>query len=396
MAFGVYVHIPYCLQRCTYCDFATYEKSKILPSAQYVDLVLEEMSQRAEIFGRRDLDTLYFGGGTPSLLPSAEIISLIQGLEKQGYRLKSDAEVTIEINPATVDGDKLMAYIDAGINRFSVGAQTFDDKLLKMVKREHNAKQTLETLDLLNSKGLNFSFDILFALPTQTLEGLQHDLEIAVDMGSKHISPYCLTVPEGHPLAKGRAPEDEQVEMFDLIRERLTSIGFNPYEISNFALPGYESRHNMLYWTNADYWGLGLSAHSHQKNPQTWGSRFWNKNAIGDYQAQVDRDRGKRATDVLSAYPGDQVEVLERHQALTDFCHISLRLRQGLSPGSLRAEFSAEVADEVAPRMQKLIGRGLLTIRDSAWTLTDKGLVLSNQVFAELTFLKGEIKAPSH
>ncbi|HRO66354.1 MAG TPA: radical SAM family heme chaperone HemW [Pseudobdellovibrionaceae bacterium] len=395
MSFGVYLHIPYCLQRCTYCDFATYERSKIMPSVQYVDLVLEELSRRKNFFGPRPLDTLYFGGGTPSLLPHQEIVSLIKGLEKQGYPIKSGAEVTIEINPATIDPDKLSAYIDAGINRFSVGAQTFDDRLLKMVHREHNAKQTLETLDLLLGRNLNFSFDILFALPSQTLDGVLRDLEIAIERGSKHISPYCLTVPPGHPLSKGRAPEEEQVEMFEAIREILMSRGFLPYEISNFALPGFESKHNLLYWTDEEYWGLGLSAHSYKKAPG-WGTRFWNGNAIGDYRDQIQASSGKDGFPLEEALGDDQFEILEMHQSLTDYCHTSLRLMRGLSREGLQNKFPAPVVKSAESRLEKLLEKSLLLEQDEGWTLSAQGVVLSNRVFEEMTFLKGEIEASSH
>lgn len=394
MAFGVYVHIPYCLQRCTYCDFATYERSKILPSPKYVDLVLAEIEQRARYFGEgRPLDTLYFGGGTPSLLPAEEIIALIRGLAKHGYVLKPDAEATIEINPATVDPDKLSKYLDAGINRFSVGAQTFDDRLLKMVKREHNAAQTRATLELLSSRNVNFSFDILFALPTQTLDGVREDLKIAVDLGSKHVSPYCLTVPEGHVLSTGRAPEGEQVDMFEHIRESLTGAGFEAYEISNFARPGFESRHNLLYWTDQEYWGVGLSAHSYSK-ATPWGLRFWNRNAIGEYQAQIQGDLGHAFDSPNRHLPAEQFEDLEMRQALTDFCHTSLRLMRGLRDDELESKFPRAAVDAVTVRLRQMRGKGLLAGEKGRHFLTAEGVVLSNRVFRELTFLEGEIEGP--
>lgn len=395
MAFGVYVHIPYCLQRCTYCDFATYERSKILPSPKYVDLVLAELDQRARYFGGRDLDTLYFGGGTPSLLPAEEIITLIEGLAKHGYRLKSDSEVTIEINPATVDPVKLSKYLDAGINRFSVGAQTFDDRLLKMVKREHNAAQTRATLELLSSRNVNFSFDILFALPTQTLAGVKEDLRIAVDLGSKHVSPYCLTVPEGHVLSTGRAPEGEQVDMFEHIRESLVGAGFQAYEISNFARPGFESRHNLLYWTDQEYWGVGLSAHSYSKS-EKWGTRFWNRNAIGEYQSQIQADAGKVFDSPNRHLPREQFEALEMRQAVTDFCHTSLRLMRGLLRSELEERFPETARKVVSARLEKLRGRGLVREENGRHFLSTEGVVLSNRVFEELTFLEGDLEAPVH
>ncbi len=391
MAFGVYIHIPYCIQRCTYCDFATYERGKILPPEQYVDLVFSEIEQKHSYFSATKLDTLYFGGGTPSLLDASLIISLIKKLEKHGFVIGPDSEVTIEINPATVSEDKLKAYLDNGINRFSVGAQTFDDRLLKMVKREHSAEQTRTTLKLLQKYNLNYSFDILFALPSQTLEGLKNDVEIALGFEAKHLSPYCLTVPDGHPLSKGRPLEDDQVAMFDYIQDRLESSGFKQYEISNFAIPGFESRHNLLYWTDQPWWGLGLSAHSYSKSSQ-WGTRFWNVNNINEYEKQIRAFGGQSFSSAESQLPADQFESLQRHQALTDFSHTSLRIMNGLSVKELEMKFSEEISALVIQRLEDLAKRHLVVQETGHWRLTKQGIVLSNLVFEKLLFSAEEIE----
>ncbi|MFV8257003.1 radical SAM family heme chaperone HemW [Bdellovibrio bacteriovorus] len=387
MAFGVYIHIPYCIQRCTYCDFATYEQSKILPPDQYVELLFKEIRQKHRYYTPQSLDTIYFGGGTPSLIPANLIVAIIKELGRYGFTTRPDTEITIEINPATVSKEKLKTYLDNGINRFSVGAQTFDDRLLKMVHREHSAKQTLETLDLLRAHGVNFSFDILFALPSQTVEGLRRDVEIAVEQGAKHISPYCLTVPDGHPLSKGRPIDDEQVEMFDIIADELTRKGFQQYEISNFALPGFESRHNMLYWVDEPYWSLGLSSHSYSKE-SAWGTRYWNINSINEYQKQILAFDGQEFDSPVRHLPSNQVEVLEMHQALTDFCHTSMRLMRGLNVGQLQAKFPQNISEKVLQIMKNLEQKSWVRFDNGHWSLTREGLVLSNRVFQELTFLQ--------
>lgn len=394
MAFGVYVHIPYCIQRCSYCDFATYEQSKIIPPEQYIELLFEEMRQKHQYFAPQKLNTLYFGGGTPSLIPAHLIVSIIKELARYGYTTGPDSEVTIEINPATINEDKLKIYLDHGLNRFSVGAQTFDDRLLKMVNREHSAKQTLETLNLLQKHNLNFSFDILFALPTQSIEGLRNDVEIALQQGAKHLSPYCLTVPDGHPLAKGRALEDEQVDMFNLIAEKLNENKFLQYEISNFALAGFESRHNMLYWTDQSYWSLGLSAHSYIPKIQDqapWGVRFWNLNSIGEYSRQIERQKGMQFSLPMSQLPEEQFECLEMHQSLTDFCHTSMRLMEGLNKSELEKKFPAAAVKSVADILSRLTSNRLVQNEGTRWSLTPQGIVLSNKVFQELTFLKDDV-----
>lgn len=390
MAFGIYVHIPYCIQRCTYCDFATYEQSKILPPEKYVQLLFEEIRQKHQYYQPQELNTLYFGGGTPSLIPASLIVAIIAELGRFGFTTGPTTEITIEINPATINEDKLKMYLDAGINRFSVGAQTFDDRLLKMVHREHSAQQTLETLDLLRAHNLNYSFDILFAMPTQTFAGLQRDVEIAVDLGARHISPYCLTVPDGHPLSKGRPLEEVQVDMFDLIASKLTANGFKQYEISNFSQPRFESQHNLLYWTDEPYWGLGLSAHSYTKKSR-WGTRFWNLSSIHEYQKQIEAMGGMTFTGPQTQLPKGQFEVLEMHQALTDYCHTSMRLMRGLSTAALRQKFSLPVVERVLSQLSALAERNLTFERAGSWALTQNGVVLSNTVFQELTYLSGDL-----
>lgn len=355
---------------------------------QYVNLLFKEIHSRQNFFKPQPLDTIYFGGGTPSLLPAHLIVSIINELGRYGFTTRPDTEITIEINPATVDPKKLDIYLEAGINRFSVGAQTFDDKLLKMVRREHSAKQTLETLELLRSRNLNFSFDILFALPGQTLDGLKKDVAIAIEQGAKHISPYCLTVPDGHPLSKGRAVDDEQVEMFEVIASELTTRGFQQYEISNFALPGYESRHNLLYWTDRPYWGIGLSAHSYAPEHK-WGARFWNINSINEYEKQVIAQTGRLLT--LESFPSEQIEFLEKHQTLTDFCHTSLRLMKGLSIPDLRLKFDSDIVYKVESLAKPLADKGLLEKLNDHWRLTAQGIVLSNKVFEVFTFLEEDL-----
>lgn len=382
---GVYIHIPYCLQRCTYCDFATYVHTEIRPPQDYVALVKKEIHNKKNLFSikdsERELKTIYFGGGTPSLIEANLLVELINELRHAGFVTGPQTEITIEINPATIDERKLDVYLKAGVNRFSVGAQSFSDRLLKMVHREHNAQQTRDTLALLRKYNLNFSFDLLFALPTQTLDELKYDVEVAVELGSKHISPYCLTVPEGHPLSKNRPLEDEQVEMFQIIHSALTQHGQNRYEISNYAIPGYESKHNLLYWTDQEYWGLGLSAHSYSKS-SSWGSRFWNLNSFDLYAKQIEAG---------VELPSNQKEVLEIHQALTDFCHTSLRLSKGLSVDKLVQKFNLSVADKIASTAKPLLQNELLSFQSNHYQLTEKGLLISNQVFERFTYLQDDL-----
>ncbi len=394
MGLGVYFHIPYCLQRCTYCDFATYVHSEIKPPEFYVEVVKKEISLRHNLFENfknTPLKTLYFGGGTPSLIPANCIVSLIAELSKFGYQTGPSTEITIEINPATIDEQKLEIYLGAGVNRFSVGAQTFSDRLLKMVHREHTAFQTKQTLELLRKYNLNFSFDLLFALPSQTLEELRTDVEIAVDLGSKHISPYCLTVPEGHPLSKNRPLELEQIEMFDIIHKKLTAKNFARYEISNYALPGNESQHNLLYWTDQNYWGLGLSAHSYMKDTlqeNNWGSRFWNPSNFDIYTKEIESSLLINSVQGLAK---SNRELLLKNQSLTDFCHTALRLSDGLLLTEVQGKFGATARLLVESAALPLLAHKVIERADGAYKLTDSGVLVSNQVFEKFTFLENDI-----
>lgn len=380
MAFGIYVHIPYCLQICSYCDFTKYQLGQILPPEQYVELLKKEIRQRAEDVPALPVDTVYFGGGTPSLLEPSLILSLLDELAKAGFHRTPHAEVTIEIDPATCDQSKLDLYLQMGVNRFSVGAQSFNDRLLKKAGRKHSSQDTLDILSLLKRNRVNYSFDLLFSLPTQTLEEVRLDVATALAFDPSHLSAYCLNVPEGHRLSIGRAPEDEQVEMFHVIEDTLSSAGIYRYEISNFARPGFESQHNLLYWTDQPYWGIGLSAHSYLPNDK-WGRRFWNVRAMKRYQdLLIER----------APLPSDHIESLKKHQALTDYCHTSLRLTRGLDENALRLKFDNEVVSLVKKIMIEMQAAQMVEPTSVGWTLTQRGRLLANTVFEKLTFLDGE------
>ncbi len=355
-----------------------------MPPSQYTELVLQEMHAKHSFYSPRKIDTVYFGGGTPSLVEPENILQLLLELEKLSFVRGPDTEATIEINPATLSRVKMEAYLSMGINRFSVGAQTFDDNLLKKVNREHSAQQTVETLEFLASYKVNYSFDLLFALPGQTLDGLKRDLEKVVQFSPNHVSPYCLTVPEGNPLFKNRPPDDRQVEMFHLIENTLKNNGYLQYEISNFCKPGHESKHNTLYWSDQEWWGLGLSAHSYSKSTP-WGIRFWNPRSIKQYEQHV------LETSVLKSplsLPEAYFENLEMNQALTDFCHTSLRMLAGLNMNHLEKKFGQQASEKVRSISIPFLNRELLEATAEGFRLTSKGILLSNQVFLGFTFLK--------
>lgn len=392
MALSVYVHIPYCLQRCRYCDFTTFEQSEILPPDEYVRWVLAEIRNRHHLWATREIQTLYFGGGTPSLIDPRLIVAICHELANVGFSFKSGAEITLEINPATISEAKLNTYLEAGVNRFSVGAQTFNDRLLQDCGRRHTANDTRETLHLLQKYRLNYSFDLLFALPGQSLDVLKNDLAEVELFNPPHLSAYCLTVPDGHPMSTGRPPEADQIAMFALIEERLRQMGLLKYEISNFARPGYESQHNQTYWSDQSYWGIGLSSHSYQKEGSPWGRRFWNPKSLKAYAAQVEL-AGRDFVEILG---DEQVEQLKAHEALTDFSHIFLRTTQGISENALQYKFPEDLSSLLLKRIESLVRSGLVERSGQFWRLTSEGQLISNKAFEELTFLQSDLSALPH
>ena len=378
--FGLYIHIPYCLQRCSYCDFATYVHDQILPPEDYVLLLKKELLAKTQLFPSKKLRSIYFGGGTPSLLETSLILSLLDEIAKCGLEISKETEITLEINPATLERNKISSLIEGGVNRFSVGAQTFNDALLKDAGRKHSSDDTRQTLDLLAERGINYSFDLLFALPKQTLSMLEEDLNIIKSYSPPHLSAYCLTVPEGHPMSFQRASDERQVEMFQLIEERLLSEGILRYEISNFAKKGFESKHNLLYWRDDDYLGIGLSAHSYLKNKSPWGVRFWNPSSIEKYEEAIKSLSGDylEKLDTLGC-----IELPNEKDSLFDFCHTSLRLEEGLSEAHLLKKFSNDTIQPVLTELATLQKNALLIRHQTGqWVLTEKGRHMSNYVFS--------------
>jgi oxygen-independent coproporphyrinogen-3 oxidase len=377
---GLYIHIPYCLQRCRYCDFATYVYDEILSPQLYVELLKKELSLKRSFFPKRQLHSIYFGGGTPSLLDSSLILSLLSEIANSDLVISNETEITLEINPATLNTKKIEDLLSGGVNRFSVGAQTFNDAHLANAGRKHSSSDTRQTLDLLRSLNVNYSFDLLFALPHQTLGELAYDLDVIESYSPNHLSAYCLTVPEGHPMSYQRPSEDHQVEMFQLIEERLAKMNLARYEISNFAKVGYASKHNLLYWEDHDFIGLGLSAHSYIKNLSPWGTRFWNPSSIEKYQSQLVNSNNNP----LELFCSQELsEILSEADALFDYCHTALRLESGLNEEKLHKKFVHKQTQHLRQELKKLADLGLTVFSPtSSWQLTEKGRHMSNYVFS--------------
>lgn len=285
---GVYVHIPFCQYRCTYCDFATYAgEDRYMP--HYVDLLLKEIDLRADALSGRFVTSIFFGGGTPSRLPVDEVQRIVQRVRER-FRLSPNAEITLEANPGTLDAGKLRGLRAAGVNRLSIGVQTLDDDILRRVNRIHDARQAVEAVRQSRSAGFeSVSADLIFGLPGQDRANWAETLRGVLAEEPDHISAYGLILESGTPLQSHvlsgvltLPDDDEAADMYDLARDALASAGYTHYEISNWARPGHLCRHNLLYWQHEPYLGVGLSAHGYLD-----GSRYANRSGLRSYLTRL-------------------------------------------------------------------------------------------------------------
>jgi oxygen-independent coproporphyrinogen III oxidase len=369
MSAGVYLHIPFCKSRCSYCDFATdvYRNNDVVE--RYVNALCVEMpGTTGETFVT---DTIYFGGGTPSLLDPKQVEQILDAVHFE-FDVEADAEITMEMNPATVTAETLAAYRSLGINRASFGVQTFNDRDLKLLARGHNADDARNTFRLLRGSGFeNISFDLIAGLPGQSLDDWQKNLDEAVSMQPEHISLYLLEIHEGTPLAEqlrsGRRPmpdEDLAAEMYELMIDRLAATGYAQYEISNFAKPGFESRHNTKYWRLNPVYGFGVSAHSFDGH-----ERYANERDSAKY---VERIEAKGSAEVLR----------EDIDFASEFVFLGLRLESGIYLPGFNDRFGFDLIDKYRSEIDQLVSVGLVQMTDEQLRLTRKGKLFSNEVFS--------------
>lgn len=380
---ALYFHIPFCIQKCKYCDFATERVDQLDEIQTYVNIICEEIKKKSELLNKFQPQTIYFGGGTPSLLTPTQLDQIINTLYKNvdGSAVE---DFTLEANPSTLDETKFLSYKKIGVNRFSLGAQTFNDKKLAAIGREHDSASTITTLELLSSHQFNYSLDLLYTLPNQTLQDLKFDLEIIKKYSPPHVSAYILTLADSHELNRGRPADDIQERMYYEVNSALASLGLYPYEISNYAKPGYESKHNQFYWQFKSYIGFGRSAHSFLFPYKDWGIRFWNPYSIKSYFDYV-KDLNWHEEFYLK-HPEKHFELLQQHESMTDFCYTALRTSRGLNGNDFASLFGHENLKLVQGRLDPHIATGLVKFENNILSLTPKGTLLSNVVFADLSF----------
>jgi len=381
MSFSLYVHIPYCQAKCPYCDFNSYAASA-WPEEDYTRALIGEIERRGAQapFGGEMLRTIFFGGGTPSLF-APESIGRILDAANRRFGIERDAEITLEANPGTVDSAKLAGIRAAGVNRLSFGAQSFNDRTLKFLGRIHNAEDTRIAARLAHRAGFTrLNLDLIFAVPGQTIADVKNDIAEAAALEPDHISAYNLTFEEGTAffaeMKRGRITpllSDEQAAMYSLVREEIPRRGYPMYEISNYARPGSEARHNLTYWRAQSYLGAGAGAHGFALGQNDYGRRWWNERAPGKYIEATLRD----------GLPEAGAETIDAATGASEFVFLNLRLRAGFRLADFRARFGRGFDEVFGARAARLFEGGLLERADGNIRLTDRGLELADSIFAE-------------
>ncbi len=392
---ALYVHVPFCELKCAYCDFNSYAGLEGL-MGPYVEAVAAEARLWSALLGRPPVTTLFCGGGTPSLLPLPSLERLLEAL-RDAFPFQPDCETTVEANPGTVDADYLKGLAALGVNRLSLGVQSFHDDELRALDRLHTAQEAEEAYGWARRAGFaSINLDLIYGLPAQPLGRWQATLERAIALGPDHLSLYALTVEEGtklaYQVARGLVPppdDDAQAEMLEWSLERMAAAGYEHYEISNWARPGHRCRHNLAYWQCRPYLGLGAGAHSCLPWGDGW-CRFWDVASPRRYiEAVAEACRaGPPAgalSEALAALP--QVagrEVVGLEGAMSEFLLMGLRLRDGVSLAEFRRRFGRELLDAFAGPLAELGELGLVEVRGGRLRLTRRGLFLANEVFVRL------------
>lgn len=362
---GLYIHIPFCIKKCRYCDFTSFADKNGCFDA-YVNAVIGEMAQ----YGGENVDTVFIGGGTPTALPSKALSRVVEAVFKN-FRVSADYEFSVEANPGTLDDEKIKTLLDGGVNRISVGVQSFNDDELKMLGRIHSAQTAYNTICRLSKLGFsNINADIMTALPSQTEIGLLKTAERMLELPLSHISAYSLIIEDGTPMAedyeKGilSLPDEEcDRNMYSSLVKKLADNGFNRYEISNFAKNGYECRHNIKYWQCGEYIGLGAAAHSYIGN-----ERFSNTPDLAKY---IEGEYCRSG------------ETLTEADKKAEFIFMGLRMMRGISEKEFQKRFNESFCNTYKKQLEKFIGGGFMKEENGFYAFTEKGADVSNSILCE-------------
>lgn len=371
---GIYLHIPFCRQACHYCNFHFSTSLKL--KNEFVETLLKEISLQKNFLPAEPVNTIYFGGGTPSLLTVEELSTILQTLRNY-FLISPEAEITLEANPDDINEQKLSDWKQAGINRLSIGVQSFFEEDLRWMNRAHTAQQAIDNLQLAKRYFSNMTIDLIYGTPTLPDEKWQHNVQQAISLGIPHISCYALTVEPGTALAsminKHKTTDvntEDQARQFLLLMDWMQAAGYEHYEISNFALPGMRSRHNSSYWQGASYLGLGPSAHSYNG-----ASRQWNISNNALYIQSLKDDKVPF-----------ELETLTETQRLNEYIMTSLRTVEGLDVQWVASHFGEKAAAQLRQAGKHFMEAGKMQWQNGRLQLTRQGKLFADGMAAELFF----------
>ncbi len=367
---GLYVHIPFCLKKCNYCDFCSFPVDTLSDRGEYIDVLCRE------ILGYRErelsIDSIFFGGGTPSLLTEAEFDRIYSAI-KESFNVLPNVEFTLEANPKTLDAEKLAFFKRCGVNRLSIGLQSIHENEMKILGRVHGYDDFLQSYAMARAAGINnINIDLMYGIPNQTEESFKKTIDAVLALSPEHISLYGLMLEEGTPFFKMREKlnlpdEDSECDMYYYATNHLAKHGYSHYEISNYARSGHECRHNLKYWRAEKYIGVGLAAYSYFD-----GYRFGN-------------------TDNMRVYLSDSSAKYKYREKLSlsdeayEYVMLRLRLAEGFSLSDYKARFNREFLTEKAEQLEKYIQQGYIMLQGDRISLTERGFYISNSILADLT-----------
>jgi oxygen-independent coproporphyrinogen-3 oxidase len=374
---GIYLHIPFCRKKCHYCDFfkstGLNQKPELL-TAMKKELISRKLELEGEV-----IETIYFGGGTPSVLSAGELAELLKSIS-QNYQISAIAEITLEANPDDLMPEYLAELRRIGFNRLSIGIQSFSDPNLKLMNRRHDALQATQSVGSARAAGFqNISIDLIYGIPNQTAEDWEQNIQHAINLEVQHISAYHLTYHEGtvfhDQLTKGilkELPDELSIRQFELLTEMLKTAGFEQYEISNFCIPGNYSKHNSSYWKGSKYLGIGPSAHSFDRK-----TRRWNVSSVEDYLSGIGND--------MVYY---ETEILTEQDRYNDYLITGLRTIWGISEAFIKEHFNEHVFNHFQLIKAKYLKAGYLIQTEDSLVLLQEGLLISDQIVADFMLVE--------
>ncbi|MBQ7383408.1 MAG: radical SAM family heme chaperone HemW [Clostridia bacterium] len=367
---GIYIHVPFCLQKCRYCDFCSFAGRENEMISEYVSALCRDIRAWKERCRGYSADTVYFGGGTPTLLPIRDFDRIFEALT-ESVSLENGCEISCECNPATADREYLGALRQLGVNRISIGLQSANENELRTLGRIHSYADFVDTYRSARAAGFdNISADLMYGIPEQTLDSFGHTLECLTSLEPEHISAYGLKIEEGTPFGKMRESlplpdEDTEYGMYMLCGDYLAARGYSKYEISNFAMAGYESRHNIKYWRGEDYLGFGVSAHSY-----FGGERFANSRDIEGYIRGLDIS--------------DERRLIPPSERITEFVMLRMRMCEGVSHSEFYERFGEDFEGLYGERLSRYKDMGYVLTENNRTRFSDKGFFISNYILSDI------------